>query len=109
MQTTQPQSISESNSQPNSISGPPQSITSQSNDATSTLSADSEESNVQKAWNILQQPVKVNNMNALISYLNELGVTTAIELSFCEPEEILAMSKHLKTIPGKLFLKLLRD
>ena len=93
-----PQSNSLSNTSPELVGTPP------------PLSMSSiEESNLQQAWNILQTPSKVKDVNALRLFLDELGVTEAEELSFCEPQDIQQLSKHLKPVHSRSFLKLLEE
>ena len=78
-------------------------------DFSSTRSNKSDESRFLQAWEILQNPSKVKDRVSLTTYLNKLGMTTAIELSFCEIQDILEISNYLKPIPSKLFLKLINQ
>ena len=77
-------------------------------DLNSTVT-NSEESNFQQAWEILQNPIKVKDTDSLATYLDELDLTEAMKLSYCETQEILEMSRYLKPIPSKYFLKLMNE
>jgi hypothetical protein len=73
----------------------------QDNEAVSNTSMS--ELDFDRAWKVLNTAQKISNKDELCNTIDNLGITEAYELEYCNGEQLLALASCLKDIPKLVF------
>jgi hypothetical protein len=63
--------------------------------------------NYDKAWDMLQNDVLLENSRKLKRYLKEIRVSNSTDLGRCTEDQLREIAKNFKNIPRRVFLKCL--